>query len=80
MSVSRYPWLAWRPTLTGYWEREIDEAEQFYTFLTKTYEGTGQLYFAITGFVTLAVEVTESSPLETGFKIEKAFRQAWLRL
>jgi hypothetical protein len=81
MAASRYPQLEWRESTPGRWEREIDEAEQFYTYMAKMYEGTGRMFFAITGFVSLSVRVSEdSSPKDTGHLMEAALRQAWLRL
>jgi hypothetical protein len=80
MAAGRYPHLAWRNTSLGHWERELDEAECFYTCLAKAYEGSGRMFFAITGFVSLTVELKDTSPEQTGRRIEEAFRQAWLRL
>jgi len=81
MAASRYPHLDWKESAPGRWEREIDEVERFYTYLAKSYEGSGRMFFAITGFVWLSVEVTkDSSPEETGRLVEKALRHAWLRL
>lgn len=79
MAENRYPWLAWQPTGSGSWEREIDEAEQFYTLFAKSYERTGCMAFAITGYVSISIET--DTPLESvGQHIEEALRQAWLRL
>lgn len=80
MTSTRYPHLAWQPTRPGHWEREIDEAEQFYTFIAKAHEGTGRMFFAITGFVSLTVENNDISKGDTALGLEEAFRQAWLRL
>ncbi|KAH7359901.1 hypothetical protein BKA66DRAFT_471841 [Pyrenochaeta sp. MPI-SDFR-AT-0127] len=80
MADNRYPKLTWQQTRLGHWEREIDEAECFYTCLAKSFEGCGRMYFAITGFASITVEVTESSHEETGRKVEEALREAWLRL
>jgi hypothetical protein len=77
MSHLHYPQLAWRQTKPGYWEREIDEAERFYTCLAKSYEGSGRMYFAITGFVSISVHIAHNA---SGHDVEEALRQAWLRL
>lgn len=80
MARHRYPQLAWQQTRLGDWEREIDEAERFYTLLAKNFEGSGRMFFAITGFVSVAVEVKESSRQEIEQRVEDALREAWLRL
>ncbi|KAF2036060.1 hypothetical protein EK21DRAFT_96053 [Setomelanomma holmii] len=81
MATSCYPYLDWRESTPGHWGREIDEAERFYTDMAKTYEGSGRIFFAITGFVSLSIDVTQDSSLEeTGKMVEDALRQAWLRL
>ncbi|KAL2861174.1 uncharacterized protein BJX67DRAFT_375504 [Aspergillus lucknowensis] len=65
-----YSWTEVRP---GRWERDIDETEQFYTSLAKTYEGSGRCCFAITGYISFAVPGREQ-------EVENALRKAWLRL
>ncbi|KAL4800123.1 hypothetical protein BDV19DRAFT_171705 [Aspergillus venezuelensis] len=70
MDTDNYSWTQVGP---GRWERDIDEAEQFYTSLAKTYEGTGRCCFAITGYISFSVEGTEKD-------VEDALRKAWLRL
>ncbi|KAL5320341.1 hypothetical protein ACEPPN_011142 [Leptodophora sp. 'Broadleaf-Isolate-01'] len=73
--------LLWREVSPGRYERGIDEAEQFYTSMAKTWEATGHTYFAITA--CSGISIPRSSPpgvsdLET--RIEKAFRWAWKKL
>ncbi len=65
-----YSWTQVRP---GRWEREIDETEQFYTSLAKTYEGSGRCCFAITAYVSFSAQGAEHD-------VEVALRKAWLRL
>ncbi|KAJ8113710.1 hypothetical protein OPT61_g4219 [Boeremia exigua] len=77
MSQTRYPQFVWQQTKPGHWEREIDEAERFYTCLAKSFEVSGRMFFAITGFVSISVEITDSS---TDKEVEEALRKAWLRL
>lgn len=77
MSRSRYPQYTWQQSKPGHWEREIDEAERFYTSLAKSYEGSGRIFFAITGFVSVSVDITNGS---SGQDVEDALRKAWLRL
>lgn len=77
MTQPRYPEYTWQQTEPRYWERDIDEAERFYTCLAKSYEGSGRMFFAITGFVSISVEITECA---AGHDIEGALRKAWLKL
>ena len=80
MASSRYPHLTWQQTNLGHWEREIDEAERFYMCLAKSYEGSGRMYFAITGFAHISVEIEDDSAAHIGQNLEDALRYAWLRL
>lgn len=77
MLQSRYPQYTWQQSKPGHWEREIDEAERFYTYLAKSYEGSGRVFFAITRFVSISVDNTNGS---SGQDVEDALRKAWLRL
>jgi hypothetical protein len=77
MPPSRYPQYTWQQTEPGHWEREIDEAERFYTCLAKSYEGSKRMYFAITGFVSISVDTVNGS---NGHEVEEALRKAWLKL
>lgn len=72
-----YPQFDWQLVRKGHWEREIDEAERFYTCLAKSYEGSGRMFFAITGFVSVSVDSTNGT---SGHDVEEALRKAWLRL
>ncbi|KAF1916911.1 hypothetical protein BDU57DRAFT_498028 [Ampelomyces quisqualis] len=81
MATSRYPHLDWRESTKGHWERELDEVEGFYTQIAKTYEGTGRMAFAITGFLSFSVAASDSSSLsETHQLVQLALRSAWIRL
>ncbi|PIG86620.1 hypothetical protein AARAC_006110 [Aspergillus arachidicola] len=71
----------WSETKAGRWERDVDEAEQFYTSLAKAYEGTGRTFFAMTGFISVFVPAEAgSSHHQTENRVEEALRKAWLRL
>ncbi|KAL3464860.1 hypothetical protein BJX64DRAFT_253874 [Aspergillus heterothallicus] len=65
--------FSWTQTQPGRWERDIDETEQFYTTLAKTYEGSGRCCFAITGSVSFSVSAKEGD-------VENALKKAWLRV
>lgn len=76
-----YQSLVWRETIPGQWERDIDELEQFYTCLAKTWESTGKTYFAITAHLTFSVPVSaEESVSQLDARIDTAFRKAWKRM
>ncbi|KAJ4303097.1 hypothetical protein N0V90_001988 [Kalmusia sp. IMI 367209] len=80
MTESSYPDYTWRKN-GSLWQRDIDEAENFYTCLAEAWKGSGRMFFAITGFLTLSLEVPGSWPsVEIETKIEAALPQAWLKL
>lgn len=54
------------------WERNVDEAEQFYTTLARRFEGSGRTFFAMTAHVSFSV----SSFLDP----VPALQRAWLQL
>lgn len=71
----------WKLTKPGRWERDIDEVEEFYTSLAKAYEGTGRVFFAMTGFISFSVPVQpDSDSLRTEKRLEMALKNAWTRL
>ncbi|KAB8226293.1 hypothetical protein BDV33DRAFT_162023 [Aspergillus novoparasiticus] len=71
----------WSEIKPGRWERDVDEAEQFYTSLAKAYEATGRTFFAMTGFISVFVPAEGgSSDHQTENRAEEALRKAWLRL
>jgi hypothetical protein len=73
--------FVWKATQPGRWERDVDEIEEFYTSLAKYFAGTGRVFFAMTGFISLSVPVESGSSLqETEAKVEKALAKAWLCL
>jgi hypothetical protein len=73
--------LVWQQTSPGVYEREIDEAEMFYSSLAKTYEGTGRTYFAITAHLGFSVPLSVQVPtLRTEQRLEHALRKAWKKL
>lgn len=73
--------LVWREVSPGQYERDIDEAEQFYTSMAKTWEGTGHTYFAITACTGLSVPRStnlEGSDLDA--HVEQALQYAWKKI
>jgi hypothetical protein len=76
-----YERFAWREARPSIWQREIDEPEQFYAAIAKLYEGSGRMFFAITGHISLVISMTEDqSRVDTERRLENALRQGWLRL
>lgn len=78
--IPNYESLHWRETSPGRWERDIDEAEQFYTTMARVYEGSGRVFFGMTGHISLSVPVEGPSSRETQDRVYNALRQAWLQL
>ncbi|KAF7121779.1 hypothetical protein CNMCM5793_009332 [Aspergillus hiratsukae] len=73
--------LQWQQVSPGQWERGIDEVEQSYTSLAKSYQGSGRNFFAITGFVSFSVKIDGNvSQEETARRVEDALQKAWVRL
>ena len=73
--------FSWKSTRPGRWERYIDEAEQFYTSLAKSHEGTGRTFFAMTGFISFSVPLEKDVSRQiTEKRVEAALQKAWARL
>ncbi|KAG8162268.1 hypothetical protein KVR01_008033 [Diaporthe batatas] len=76
-----YPSLLWHETSPGLWQRDVDEAEKFYYSLAKRYEGCGRMFFAITGHLSLSVDIPEGQSQEAvAQRFETALRHGWLAL
>ncbi|OLN97793.1 hypothetical protein CCHL11_02514 [Colletotrichum chlorophyti] len=76
-----YPELIWRQTSPGTWQRSIDEVEEFYSSLATLYEGSGLMFFAITGHASLTIDTAElPSSTSPESLIDDALRKAWLAL
>lgn len=76
-----YDNYVWRETTPGVWQRDADEAEAFYSSLIKLYEGSGRMHFAMTGHVSLTVDVPAAASLgATTARVDESLRAAWLRL
>ncbi|KAJ5321976.1 hypothetical protein MYU51_002663 [Penicillium brevicompactum] len=73
--MALYEEFAWKETKHERWERDIDEAEQFYTTLARRFEGTGRSFFAMTAYVSFSVS-EEISSQDT----ITALKKAWLQL
>ncbi|KAK2000324.1 hypothetical protein LX36DRAFT_630796 [Colletotrichum falcatum] len=76
-----YPEFAWCQTSPGVWKRTADEVERFYSALVTLYEGSGLMFFAITGHISLHVDVRDiGDDTEAGAIFDKALESAWLAL
>ncbi|KAJ5675487.1 hypothetical protein N7462_008384 [Penicillium macrosclerotiorum] len=65
----------WKDGDNGRLERNIDEAEQFYTTLARRFEGTGRIFFAMTAHVSFSVPRTTHSLAPIN-----ALKNAWLQV
>lgn len=76
-----YPSLIWRETSPGIWQRDVDEAEKFYYALAKLYEGSGRMFFAMTGHLCVSVDIPQGQTQEAvEQRLETALRHGWLAL
>ncbi|KAI1062825.1 hypothetical protein LB507_005602 [Fusarium sp. FIESC RH6] len=66
----------WRQSQPGVWQRHLDELEQFYTSMVILYEGSGRMFFGITGHISLSIKTTNHAEHE----VDEALRKAWLAL
>ena len=79
--VTSYDRFTWQETTPGVWQRGVDEVEHFYFALAKSFEGSGRMFFAITGHVSIHVDVPESDSWEQlDTRLDEALRKAWLTL
>ncbi|KAF5667011.1 hypothetical protein FDENT_12210 [Fusarium denticulatum] len=71
----------WHQVKPGVWQRHIDEIEQFYSTMVVLYEGSGRMFFGMTGHVSLSIKATRDLPQDDAeLEVDKALRKAWLAL
>ncbi|KAF4977299.1 hypothetical protein FZEAL_6187 [Fusarium zealandicum] len=71
--------ITWTETSPGFWERGLDEGEKNYKNLETLFEGSGRVFFAITGHVSVQVPVPSGQDKETeSNKVDAALRKAWV--
>ncbi|RGP71746.1 hypothetical protein FSPOR_3112 [Fusarium sporotrichioides] len=71
----------WQQVKPGAWQRPIDEIEQFYSSMVVFYEGSGRMFFGITGHVSLSIQSPKEVPSEDAeHHVDEALRKAWLAL
>ncbi|KAK1675799.1 hypothetical protein BDP55DRAFT_150517 [Colletotrichum godetiae] len=76
-----YPELVWTQTSSGTWQRSIDEVEEFYSAMPILYEGSGLMFFAITGHVSLTFDTAGiNNHSEADKCVDEALKNAWLAL
>lgn len=75
------PDLVWHQVTPGVWERDADEIEQSYAVSAKWYEGSGRMYFAITGHLSVTISLSKESSRDKDVQeqFEAALRTAWLQ-
>ncbi|KAK0378102.1 hypothetical protein CLIM01_04528 [Colletotrichum limetticola] len=79
--ATSYPELVWTQTSPGTWQRSIDEVEEFYAAMPILYEGSGLMFFAITGHVSLTFDTTGTSgSSDAAQRVGEALKSAWLAL
>jgi hypothetical protein len=78
--VVPYENLHWRETQPGVWVRAIDEIEHSYSSLARLYEGSGRMFFGMTGHLSVAVDVEGTSTAEAEKRYISALQKAWLAL
>ncbi|KAJ3525403.1 hypothetical protein NM208_g11654 [Fusarium decemcellulare] len=75
------PDLTWHQVTPGVWQRDIDELEQFYATMVVLYEGSGRMFFGMTGHVSLTIKnIKNLSQEEAEREVDNALRKAWLAL
>lgn len=76
-----YPSLIWRETSPGVWQRDVDESEKFYYALAKLYEGSGRTFFAMTGHLSVSVDIPQGQTREAlEQRLDAALKHGWLAL
>ncbi|RKK74406.1 hypothetical protein BFJ69_g8512 [Fusarium oxysporum] len=71
----------WHQVKPGVWQRHIDEIEQFYSTMVVLYEGSGRMFFGMTGHVSLSIKNTRGlSQDDAELEVDKALSKAWLAL
>lgn len=75
-----YNEYAWQQVEQGVWQRSVDEIEQAYAVLSKLYEGSGRMFFAITGHISLSFDLVDSFDDGSDTRVDTALRNAWLTL
>lgn len=73
--MALYTDFSWKAGNNGRLERDIDEAEQFYTTLARRFEGTGRTFFAMTAYVSFSVSRKDDSLAPV-----TALKNAWVQL
>jgi hypothetical protein len=78
--MTSYEKLRWRETQPGLWSKDEDEIEQFYSTVARLYSGSGRVFLAITGHLSLRVEENSSGQTITNQDVDKALQLGWLAL
>ncbi|ETS77699.1 hypothetical protein PFICI_09761 [Pestalotiopsis fici W106-1] len=76
-SYDRYTWHQTSPEI---WQRDVDEIELFYYSLAKRFEGSGRMFFAMTGHLSLSVELHGQTSDVARQRIKAALKRGWQAL
>lgn len=67
----------WQQTEPGLWQRHIDEIEEFCSAMAVLYEGSGRMFFGITGHISLTFKSTKNPSSENVEReVDQALRKA----
>ncbi|PNP53585.1 hypothetical protein THARTR1_05967 [Trichoderma harzianum] len=78
--ATHYNQYAWQQIEQRVWQRSVDEIELSYAVLSKLYEGSGRMFFAITGHIWLSFDLVDSFHNDLDTCVDTALRNAWLTL
>ncbi|KAL7911476.1 hypothetical protein GGI35DRAFT_442900 [Trichoderma velutinum] len=78
--ANHYNKYAWQQVEQRVSQRSVDEIEQSYAILSKLYEGSGRMFFAITGHISLSFDLVDSLDDGSDTRVDVALRNAWLTL
>lgn len=74
--AASYEKYVWRQTIPGVWQRSCDEIERCYAILAKLYEGSGRMFFAMTGHIRIVCDQRHPLAVASDARIDKALRMA----
>jgi hypothetical protein len=74
---TQYDQYKWQQVEPGVWQRPVDEIEQLYAVLAKLNEGSGRMFFAMTGHISLTFDHIDSPGETLESRVDAALRNAW---
>ncbi|CAI4220098.1 unnamed protein product [Parascedosporium putredinis] len=76
-SNDQYEWCETEPMV---WTRSVDEVELFYAALAEQWRGTGRMFFAMTGHISITVDAPVDWCSDMESAVDIALQHAWLAL